>query len=481
MVPLSKSQISQLFQQAQSHLRSGELNAARIGFEKVSKAAPKAAEPLYNLARIARMEGDISTAVDLLARAHALKPEEAAILTLLAECQAMLGEVSDASKTYDRVIALQPKTPKPLADKALFLQQQGQFDDADALFRKAMKCAPDNPEIYRIWLGSKTLAKGDPVIRKMQRLFAHPRLNDRGKVHLGFALAKAMEDTAQYDKVFRYLNIANAAQRKLYPYDPSGREAEIAALMSRSETLGPPGESTHSPIIITGLPRSGTTLVEQILAAHDDVVAGGELAVALRLAYGMFGLPPHTADLAQLRTDQLAQFAQTYERQVAAQVVARGRRVTDKSIQNHLILGHLHRAMPNATLIVVKRDPRDVALSIYKNYFADGTHRYANNLVDIALYIKGFNRIVDFWKERVPVHEIAYDDLIEAPEAKARALVQAAGLPWQDQCLEFYKQGGAVKTLSLAQVRKPIYKSSGGAWQRYETEMQPFVKAWESL
>lgn len=481
MVPLSKPQVAQLFQRAQTRLKAGDLSGAKTAFQQVHEAAPQAAEPLFNLGRIARFQGEIATAIELLERAYERKPQEPAILTLLAECQTISGDVQAASQTHDRMIALQPGHPKPLADKALFLQQQGDFAAAESLFKKAMRRAPDNGELYRMWLGGKKLAKGDPNIRKMQQLFAHPRMNDMGKIHLGFALAKAMEDTGQHDKVFAYLNKANALQRKAFPYDPAARDAEIDAIMARSKTLGAPSASDASPIIVTGLPRSGTTLVEQILGAHDEVVAGGELAVALKLAYGLFGAPPDIADLAQLTDQQLDQFATGYVRQTAMRVDAKGRRSTDKSIQNHLILGHIHRAMPKATLIVVRRDPRDVALSIYKNYFANGTHRYSNNLANIARYIKGFDRIVDFWKTRVPVFEIAYDDLIDAPESQARAVVEAAGLAWQEKCLEFYKQGGAVKTLSLAQVRKPIYKSSGGAWRRYEKEMQPFIDAWETV
>lgn len=480
MAPLSASQVKKLFQTAQSRLGAGDLAGAKAAFARVHEAAPRAAEPLFNLGRIARMEGDIPAAIKALTQAHALKPQEPAVLSLLAECQTIAGDISGATDTHDRLILLQPGHPKPLADKALFFQQQGAFEDAEKLFKKALRRAPDSAELYRMWLGGKRLARGDPNIRKMQQLFTHPRMNDAGKVHLGFALAKAMEDTGQYDKVFGYLHRANGLQRTAFPYDAAARDAEVSAIMAQSAEQGAPGHSDLAPLIVTGMPRSGTTLVEQILAAHDGVAAGGELAVALKLAYGMFGTPPRIRPLSGLTAEQLSAFADGYARQVAMRVQAAGRQVTDKSIQNHLILGHIHRAMPKARLIVVRRDPRDVALSIYKNYFAGGSHRYSNNLADIARYIKSFDRIVAFWKERLPVFEITYDDLIANPGAEARRLVKAAGLEWQDQCLEFYKQGGAVKTLSLAQVRKPIYKSSGGAWQRYEADMQEFIETWEA-
>ncbi|MDA7428343.1 sulfotransferase [Primorskyibacter aestuariivivens] len=480
MVPLSKAQVGQLFQEAQTRLKSGDLTGAERLFQQVHDAAPNAAEPLFHLGRIARMSGDLDRARARFEHAHRAKPAEPAILQALAECQSIMGDTDSAAASHDTLIALQPRHPKPLADKALFLQQQGDFVAAERLFRKALRLSPGNGELYRMWLGGKKLAKGDPTIREMQKLFAYPGLNDAGRIHLGFALAKAMEDSGQFDKVFAYLRRANALQRKAFPYDPAARDAEVAAIMAASDQIGPPQDSDAAPIIVTGMPRSGTTLMEQILAAHDDVVAGGELAIGLKLAYAGFGVPPDIAPLEAIQAEKLTTFADGYARQTAMRVDVQGRRVTDKSIQNHLILGHLHRAMPRASLIVVRRDPRDVALSIYKNYFAGGTHRYSNDLGDIARYIKSFDRIVTFWKARVPVFEISYDALIGAPEEQARALVAAAGLDWQDQCLEFYKRGGAVKTLSIAQVRQPVYQSSGGAWQKYEKDMQPFIDAWDA-
>ena len=480
MVPLSKAQVGQLFQEAQKRLTSGDLTGAESLFRQVHDAAPNAAEPLFHLGRIARMSGNLDTARGRFEQAHRVKPAEPAILQALAECQSIMGDTDSASASHDTLIALQPKHPKPLADKALFLQQQGDFEAAERLFRKALRLSPDNGELYRMWLGGKKLAKGDPTIREMQKLFAHPRMSEAGKIHLGFALAKAMEDSGQFDKVFGYLRQANRLQRKAFPYYSAARDAEVAAIMAASDQIGPPQDSDVAPIIVTGMPRSGTTLMEQILAAHDDVVAGGELAIGLKLAYAGFGVPPEIAPLEAIPGEKLTAFAEGYARQTAMRVDVQGRRVTDKSIQNHLILGHIHRALPNASLIVVRRDPRDVALSIYKNHFAGGTHRYSNDLGDIARYIKSFDRIVAFWKDRVPVHEVSYDALIAAPQEHARALVGAAGLDWQDQCLEFYKRGGAVKTLSIAQVRQPVYQSSGGAWKKYEKDMQPFIEAWDA-
>jgi hypothetical protein len=145
-----------------------------------------------------------------------------------------------------------------------------------------------------------------------------------------------------------------------------------------------------------------------------------------------------------------------------------------------LIYGLLHTALPNARFIIVHRDPRDIAVSIYKNYFTGGTHRYANDLAAIADAIKAFRQIVAHWRNTLPDRftEIRYEDLVADPVSMSKQLIHAAGLGWQDQCLDFHKSGGTVKTLSLHQVRQPIYQSSAAAWRRYEAELQPFFDAW---
>ena len=154
--------------------------------------------------------------------------------------------------------------------------------------------------------------------------------------------------------------------------------------------------------------------------------------------------------------------------------------VTDKAIMSHLIIGLLHRALPEARFVVVHRDPRDIALSIYRNHFALGTHTYSCDLSDIAFVIKAVRRNVQHWKRALPgvIHEVRYEDLVSDPEPQARALIAAAGLEWEDQCLSFHEKKGAVQTLSLAQVRQPLHAGRREAWRRYEAQLQPFIDAW---
>ncbi|MGY9049253.1 MAG: sulfotransferase family protein, partial [Rhodobacterales bacterium] len=312
---------------------------------------------------------------------------------------------------------------------------------------------------------------------------ANPRASDNARMHLSYALAKATEDQGTIDKVFAHLHRANALQRKLAPFDRIARIAENAAYLSAQDgaDLSPLGDPQPlRPVFVTGMPRSGTTLVEQIIAAHSSATAGGELAHALKLAVAAFGTRDGLAPLGSIPDVQITKYAQDYTDLARRDTGATSGLVTDKSIQNHPINGLLHRALSGARFVIVHRDPRDIAVSIYKNHFKTGAHRYANDLSDIAFTIRTFRANVAFWKSRLPgvIHEIRYEDLVADPEPQTRALIAAVGLDWEDGCLTFHKAGGSVKTLSLHQVRQPIYRGSAQAWRKYETELAPFIEAW---
>lgn len=451
---------------------------------RAALARPDAPGPQRRLGEALLKARDFAAAAEAFGRAIALGENGADTHAALARALEGAGRPEDALAAHDRAVAAAPDRPETHGRRAILLQQMGRFDAAEAGFRRAIALDPANGEHYRLMVKGRKLAADDPLLVEMLALWERDDLTCLSRMNLGFALAKAMEDAGRHDRIFAYLNPANALMRKLYPYDIATRRAEVAALkaacagtdFTRRRVAGTTG---YAPIFVTGMPRSGTTLVEQIVASHSRVTGGGELGfvagAAMRLlADGSGGLRP-VADLADAEIAGLGHAIEAHVRMrlPGADIV------TDKSIQTYMVAGLVRLALPEARIVVVHRDPRDTCLSIYKNIFAEGTHRYAYDLGDLGQYYRTFLDMVAFWRDRLPggLHEIRYEDLVADPEPQARALIAACGLDWEDACLEFHKTERRVATLSLHQVRQPIYATSLKAWERHADELAPLIAA----
>ena len=483
MLPLNPAHFPEQLQRARKLHAAGRLSEARALYETLGALAPNRVEIPYQLSMIAWQQGDEALAVEELRRARVLRPQDPRILKTLADRLSDIGELPEALEINAAMIAAAPKDAGPRIDRAFTLQRAGDFEAAEEELWRAMKLDPERGEPYRMLARNRKLKPGDPLIARMEQALRSQKLRPGAREEIQFSMAKAMEDTGQHGKVFTYLKPANTAMKKRYGYDVGLRRKEIdgliAAFRSFDFTASPAASGDFAPIFVTGLPRSGTTLVERILASHSQVTAGGEMPHAVRAVYSVIGDSARGfRPMAKLAPDDLRHIGESYERAVRKSVHF-GRTVTDKAIQAHLVMGVLREAIPSARFIVVRRDPRDCLYSIYKNMFAPGRHRYAYDLEDLAAYYASFLRILDFWREAMPggFHEVHYEDLVADPEPQTRALIAAAGLEWEDACLQSHKSAGAVKTLSMQQVRQPIYRTSAQAWQRYEAELQPLVKA----
>jgi tetratricopeptide (TPR) repeat protein len=475
--------VARAYERARALHRAGRLDEAATGYRAVLKAAPQLPEPLYQLGRIARARGDVAAALAAFDAALARKPGEAAILSARAEALGAAGRTDEALAAHDALIKAQPKAVKPRADKALLLQRMGAFEAAEAELRRALKRAPKDGELYRMLVATHRVRKGEPLLSDMLKAHADKAVAGASRMHLDFALAKAMADTGQHGRVFRFLDPANAAMRRAFPYDIAARRQEVEGLIAAFEgadftPLAAP-EDGPRPIFVTGLPRSGTTLVEQILASHSAVTGLGERRIVLEEAYRLMGDPGRGfARFAGLGEDAIAGFATRY-RAAVRRIAPEAGVVTDKSIQTHLVLGLIAKALPDARILVVRRDPRDLGLSIYRNVFAPRTHLYAYDQADIAAYVASFERMIDFWRAAIPGRftEISYEALVADPEAETRALVAAAGLDWEEACLNFHRTERQVATLSIQQVRQPIHTGAAGGWRRHEAELAPMIEA----
>ena len=460
--------------------KEGKPERALPFLERAISAAPKSAETLMTLGNSYTLLREYEKGEETLERAaEASSGTSPSIMSLLGQARARLGKSDAALADYDAALAVAPDHPMALANKAGLLQGLGRFDDAEVWFRKAFAADPKNGENYRLFLTSHKTKPGDPIIKQMESALADPATPDRDKVHLGFALAKAMEDLKDYKRVFTYLRPANQLMRKLHPYDIATRRAEVDGTLKTFADFDPtrlPSEkmSDYAPIFVTGMPRSGTTLVEQIIASHSRVTGAGEVGHAARGAYDLIydraGRKFRT--WSEIGEGEIAALGRDYEAFMRDRF-SDAIQVSDKSIQTYAFLGLIKLALPKSRIIVVRRDPRDTLLSIYKNLFVEGTHLYAYDLKDLGLYYRMFEQMIEFWRMKTPdwFSEIQYEELIADPETQVRKLIDAAGLEWEDACMNFHENKRRVDTLSVYQVRQPIYKSSMKAWQRYEDEL----------
>ncbi|TCP61612.1 Tfp pilus assembly protein PilF [Rhodovulum bhavnagarense] len=465
-------------------IRLGTTGEAIEVLTRAVRAQPKAPEPQFRLGQAYLQGRDYAAAASAFDKAIALGDRRAATYQALAQALDGAGRPEDALAAHDKAVAAAPDRPDTHGRRAIQLQQMGRFDEAEASFRRAIERAPQEGESYRLLVKGRKIAKDDPLIAEMETLYAREDLSEHSRMNLAFALAKAMEDSGQNDRVFGYLHRANALMRALYPYDITERRAEIdrvKAACARTDFTARrvAGTTDYAPIFVTGMPRSGTTLVEQIIASHSRVTGGGELGFLVPETLALMGDGAGgLRDVAALDDAELAGLGRRAEAHFRMRLPGSDI-VTDKSIQTYLLAGPVHLALPNARIVVVHRDPRDTCLSIYKNIFAEGTHGYAYALRDLGLYYRMFLEIVAFWREKLPgvLYEIRYEDLIADPEGQARALIAACGLDWEDACLASHRTERRVATLSLHQVRQPIYASSMKAWQRHEDDLAELIEA----
>jgi len=338
--------------------------------------------------------------------------------------------------------------------------------------------------LARQYVTGRKISAADPLLPLMTAAFESEDEVEGTRSDLAFALAKASEDLKDDKAVFRYLKQANDLLFRAFPPEaenvwrnPRHAMAAFEAGIARSES--PPCPVTPGMIFITGMPRSGTTLVEQIVSSHSRVTAGGELG---QLQTGLASL----LSLAEAQDRPVTEDDLRHAGREAAESYAAmfpdASVLTDKAIFSFGFIGLVPDAMPGSKFIVVRRDPRDNCLSMYKNRFAPGTHRYTTDLQTLARHYLRYLETLEFWRTRCPdaFVEIRYEDLIADPEPQARTLIDACGLGWEESCLRFYENARKVKTLSVYQVRQPLYSSSVGAWKRFETELKPLIDILEA-
>ena len=439
----------------------------------------------HRLIDFASSVGEGGAAIEAARRFASIDSRSLQPQTMYCETLAEFGREEQALTLLQQLPEPDQKHPAAAYLLGLLYAQNGEFAEAENWLRCVVEAGVSVDAAWFTLSGLKKFTPDDPDLAEMRLLATHLAGQDRRRAsRIGYAIGKAEWDIGEFDASLDTITAAADLQRSLQAFDPERHDAFVERVIksfdgAALDSLTPSRMQGSRALFVTGLPRSGTTLVEQILASHSRVTGGGELGYLPReLEKVLHNADQSFRDIDTVPDDDIARAGRiAAERMLALHPGADI--VTDKSVQSYLSIGPIRLALPNARIVVVRRDPRDNLLSIYRNMFAPGRHLYSYDLKDLAAYYHLFEEIIAFWRQEVPgwFHEIAYEDLIADPEGQSRALIKACGLDWEDACLNFHENKRRVDTLSVHQVRQPIYKSSLKAWERYGSEVDELLDA----
>jgi len=472
-------------QQALQAQSAGNLAFAESAYRSLLAEKIKTPQILCNLAAICARSERRKEADRLWKQALAISPRFLEAQMNLAESQQLAGKLEQAIKSYKQVMADHSQLVAPKYLLGNILKSQGKFSEARDLYQEIMARQPGYTQAHFSYSSiHKYRDADDPHIALMLEVFDQPDLTNENRLQLAFALAKAFEDIGDYTQAFSFLKLGNDLRAREFNYAiDSDRELIRSIIQSFSAEamsrvhINP--QTSKRPIFIVGMPRSGTSLVEKIIASHSDVHGAGELDYIFALGTRLFlkeSLHFQFGPLEIYPPQAFEQFGERYMEKIGM-LDGQSRRLTDKMPFNMMMIGLIKIALPNAKIIHCVRDARDTCLSIYKQNFTTGNYRFAYDLRTVAQFHKEYQLLMKHWHEVMPngIYDVSYEALTHDPEPEIRKLLAACDLEWQDACLNFDKSGGIVKTASAYQARQPMYTSSVRLWQKYGDLIEPML------
>ncbi len=459
--------------------RNKDLEALRW-LDALLAFAPTHATALASRALCLKKLDRLDEALDSANRALSASPENAEVHNAHGQVLQALGKFDAALAAYDRAATL-PGTAaeQALVNRAVHFMEHGRQDEAEAAFAKAAAAFPRSASAQFNHADLKKFTQGDPAIAAMEALLGTPP-SHADQLLLHFALGKAYMDIGDSARAFEHLDQGNAMKRAIIEYDPEQAmqwRMRIIEIFTPEllQKLGGQGAPSSMPIFVVGMPRSGTTLLEQILASHPAIHGAGELNHIQNIAGGFGAFPESLPDFTP---EKLHQLGQNYLNKIAS--LASGRpHVVDKMPINFALVGFIHLILPGARIIHSRRDAADTCLSCYSKLFSVG-QGFTYNQAELGRFHRGYQKLMAHWREILPpTHflEVDYEAVTEDPEAQARRMIEFLGLDWDPACLDFHKAGRAVKTASVNQVRRPVYKTSAGRWRKHEQHLGRLLEA----
>jgi len=457
--------------------------AARIGrwgdaeslLRRAMELAPGFTAAKANLALVLGRMGRPSEALELLNDVFADEPEDLGHWNLKAATLGRVGDFDQSIQLYEDVLAQSPRQPRIWLSYGHMLKTVGRQSDAVAAYRKALEIKPDLGEAWWSLANLKTVKFDDADVADMERAFGSPGLTDEDRFHLDFALGKAMHDAGRAQEAFEHYSAGNALRLRSQPYEASriSRTVDrcIKAFTADAFTERAGGCEAEDPIFIVGMPRAGSTLIEQILASHSLVEGTSELPDIPALVREVGHYPKAVLEQSP---EQRQQLGAEYLKRAAVQRRTDRPFFIDKLPNNWLWVPFIQVILPNAKIIDARRHPLACCFSNFRQHFARG-QPFAYELTDLGNYYSDYVRLMAHIDAVLPgrVHRVIYERMVEDTECEVRALLDYCGLEFEPQVLEFYNTERAVRTASSEQVRRPIYREATEEWLRYEEYLVP--------
>ncbi|MGJ4940159.1 tetratricopeptide repeat-containing sulfotransferase family protein [Bradyrhizobium sp. HKCCYLS1011] len=451
-------------------LQRGRHDAAIVCADRALASAPDDPIALALRAKCLFLSGDPRAALQTAEAAAQRVGDAAEALDAVGAMFGLLGRHHRAMILFARAVGLRPDVPQYLFNLAAAERMVGALDDAERHCNAAI--ARDRGYALAHYLRSDLRIQTSERnhVAEMEALLGERRLAPSSEILLRFALGKECEDLDQHDRAFAHIQAGCDLQRVSANTDPASGLAEIEHII-RTHTRewiaqAPPGYAGAAPVFVTGLPRTGTTLVERIISSHPAMSSVGET--------GAFAAELKRAMSAGVRPDP-AELGRRYWETAAALDQGGGTRVVDKTLENYLYCGLIHAALPDAKIILVQRHPLDVGWAMYKAHF-QGKFQFSYDQLQLADYVLAFRRLSQHWRATLPADrllEVHYEDIINDHAAVSRRLIDFVGLTWDDEVLQFHQSKAPSATASAVQVRRPIYASSIGKWRHHADRLAP--------
>lgn len=463
---------------------------AEVFLRKAISNAPNYVRLWVDLVGVQREQDKLAEALESAKEVVRLAPDNSESYVVYASAIGMTGDHNDAIEAYEKALSLSPDRAGALCGMAHHLKTIGRQDDAISSYRKAIEVKEDHAEAYWSLANLKTFRFREDEVRAMQHLLERSRLQDESRAQIHNALGLEFEARKDFDSAFENFARCNSVQRQHESYDPVDTEDTYGRIVEfftpeRFDANAGVSESAVTPILIVGLPRSGSTLIEQILASHSQVDGTHELGdlpravqAARRGKPRRLLFPEVLADLGPREWQAIGEHYLSRTEQFRAGAPY----FVDKNPNNFIYTGILKLAIPNAKIIDARRHPLDSCFGSFKQLFASG-QSFTYDLTELGEYYLQYRRLMEHWHTVLPdfVLEVNYEEVVSDLEPQVRRILEFCDLPFQEACLRFHETERAVKTASSEQVRRPIYSSSVNLWRHYEKHIGELVEILEPL